>query len=75
MNSARQYREQLEQREALLDQRAARLTAQANILGIAGPWGAFLGATGLESALVRTLRVHGHLLDAAGRERLRDLLR
>lgn len=75
MTSARQYREQLEQREALLDSRAERLQQQANLLAIAGPWGAFLGRDGLESALTRTIRVHGHQLDDAARERLRWLLR
>jgi hypothetical protein len=75
MNSARQYRDRLEEREALLDSRAERLQQQANLLAIAGPWGAFLGPDGLESALTRTIRVHGHQLDEAARERLRDLLR
>ena len=70
MTSARQYREALDRREALLDQRAGHLQAQANVLGIAGPWGAYLTPDGLEAALVRTLRVHGHMLDGAAWARI-----
>jgi hypothetical protein len=75
MESARQYREALDQRAGILSVHERQIHEQVQLLGLAGKWGAALSADGLEAALGRILRTHGHQLDEAGRERLRDLLR
>lgn len=75
MESARQYREALDQRAGILSVHERRIHQQVQLLGLAGQWGAMLDADGVEAALARTIRAHGHQLDEAARERLRGLLR